>query len=187
MRVDFDSVLNALSRGGEIADPLKKRIEKIAELEDYTLLAPPFRPSRVKQLIQAAQDPEMLNFRFPRAYLIFMQCCDGGWLFTNQIFSLDDVKDEDNDLITVNMYYRDEQMIPEGTVAIGRTNYGAFIVIRPDGTMGLWDLDEERYVAEYADFYEWLDDVLNEAYFLLKSNDLPRIEDDDEDEETSDD
>ena len=35
MRVDFDSVLNALSRGGEIADPLKKRIEKIAELENF--------------------------------------------------------------------------------------------------------------------------------------------------------
>lgn len=188
MRVDLEAVLKILDKSGASARPMRERIAKIAELEEYTLLSPPYRPERAKELLLAAQHAEMLNFKFPREYVLFMQCCDGGWLFTNQIFSLDDEEDEDNDLITANMYYRDEDMIPEGAVAIGRTNYGAFIVIRPDKTMGLWDLEQESYIADYADFYGWLDDALNEAYYLLETDDLPVIEDmDDEDEECGDD
>lgn len=182
MRVDFESVLRTLTKNGEKVRALKERIEEIAKLEEYTLLLPPYKPARAKQLLMAAQNQEMLNFKFPRPYVWFMQCCDGGWLFTNQIFSLDDEEDKDNDLISVNLYYRDEKMIPENTVAIGRTNYGAFILIRADQTMALWDLEEEAFIAEYADVYEWLDDALNEAHYLLESGDLPMIEEVDNDE-----
>lgn len=185
MRVDFEVILERLSKAGAKAAKLRERIAKIADLEEYTLLLPPFETDWVKKLILAAQNPEMLAFKFPAAYVNFMQCCDGGWLFENQIFSLDDEEDEDNDLITVNMYYRDENMLPEGTVCIGRTNYGAFIVIKPDGSMGLWELDE-GYIANFDDLYAWLDDVLAEADYLLKEGVLTPIEDLDEDDEDED-
>ena len=187
MRVDFDVILELLAHAGSKAAKLRERMEKIAAMEAYTLLLPPYNAQRVRELILAAQHPEMLAFRFPAAYVNFMQCCDGGRLFTDQLFSLDDAENEDNDLITANLDLRDAEVIPEGTVAVGVTNYGAYIVIRPDGSMGLWDADEEAYNAEYGDLYAWLDDALAMAGDMLEHGTLRVIDDDDDDAEEDDD
>lgn len=188
MRVDLDAVLTDLKEAGARLDPLRERMERIARLEEYTLLAPPYVAEKAAHLLRVAQNKEALDFRFTNDYYWFMCCCDGGLLFTNQIFSLDDREDEDNDLIMANLYYREEGMIPKGCVCIGRTNYGAFIVIRPGpkGEMALWDMEEEQYIAEFDDLYGWLDDVLNEAEYLLETDDLPVIEDDDDEEDGED-
>ena len=186
MRVDFEVILERLNKAGDKAAKLRERIAKIADLEEYTLLLPPYNAKRVKELILAAQHPEMLAFRFPAAYVNFMQCCDGGRLFTDQLFSLDDAEDEDNDLITANFDLRDAEAIPEGTVAIGVTNYGAYIVIRPDGTMGLWDMDEEAYNDEYDDLYAWLDEMLAIAQSMIEHGTLRVIEDDDDADDDDD-
>lgn len=187
MRVDFDVILERLAHAGSKAAKLRERMEKIAAMEAYTLLLPPYNAQRVRELILAAQHREMLAFRFPAAYVNFMQCCDGGRLFTDQLFSLDDAENEDNDLITANLDLRDAEVIPEGTVAVGVTNYGAYIVIRPDGSMGLWDADEEAYNAEYGDLYAWLDDALAMAGDMLEHGTLRVIDDDDDDAEEDDD
>ena len=186
MRVDFDVILERLNNAGDKAAKLRERMEKIAALEDYTLLLPPFNAKRVRELILAAQHPEMLAFRFPAAYVNFMQCCDGGRLFTDRLFSLDDAENEDNDLITANLDLRDADAIPEGTVAVGVTNYGAYIVIRPDGSLGLWDMDEEAYNEEYDDLYAWLDDALEIAGSMIEHGTLCVIEDDDDDDAEED-
>ena len=182
MRVDLGIILKLLEKNGEKGAKLHERIAKIAELEQYTLLTPPYNAQRVKHLIAVAEDQEALGFKFPKAYVNLMQCFDGGWLFTDRLFSLDDEDNEENDLILENLALRDADAIPEGTVAVGVTNFGAYIVIRPDGSIGLWDMDEEAYCEEYDDLYAWLDEMLAIAGDMIAHGTLRVMEDVDDDE-----
>ena len=179
MRVDLEALL-PLIEGSE----LHKRFQRIAELEKYTLLTPPYAGDAVKELFGRAQTE--LGTRLSTEYYWFLKCCDGGLLFTNHLFSLLAPDDEDDDLVSVNLFLREEQMIPEGSAAIGETNYGGYIVQCESGkkAMGIWDPSEETYVARYEDLYDWLDDMLQEAHYLLEHGGLFEIEDDPEDTES---
>jgi len=178
MRVDFD-ILLPLIKGTE----MYKCFRKISELEKFTLLTPPYEPEDVKELVLRAQHE--LKIKVHRDYYWFLKCCDGGLLFTNFIYSILCPDDEESDFVSVNTYLREEERIPVGTAAIGTTNYGAYILIDAAGNseMSLWDAEEEEYLAKYANLYEWLDDAVQEALFLLETDDLPEIYDDDEEEE----
>jgi hypothetical protein len=175
MRVDFEQMLKDL-QGTE----LYKRFRVIAELEKYTLLTPPYTAETVKQLARDIQ--QELDFKLPNPYYWFMKCCDGGLLFTNQIYCLRAVNDDSDDMIGMNKLLRGKKLIPHGDTAIGETNYGAYIVLRQskETPVALWDPHEETYIAEYEDFYAWMDDVIKEAFFLLSNDGLPEIVDDED-------
>jgi len=76
----------------------------------------------------------------------------------------------------MNLYLRGAGLIPEGSAAVGETNYGAYIVQCASGrnAMGLWDAGS--YIARYDGMAEWLEDVLEEARFLLSEDALEEIE-----------
>ena len=171
MRVDLKAVAAALKGSG-----LLRYFREIEAMEKYTLLTPPYTQEDARELTQRAQD--CLQMRFSGAYAQFMQCCDGGWLFTNQIYSLLCPDDAQDDLVEMNRFLRREGLIPAGSAAIGETNYGAYIVQCASGrnVMGLWNSDEQRYIARYEHFGLWLEDVLEEARFLLKENALEEFE-----------
>lgn len=174
MRVDMDELLRHI-RGTE----MYKRFRIIAELEQYTLLTPPYEAEAVKELFLQAE--RELDVKLCADYYHFLKCCDGGLLFTNELYSVLAPGDEESDLVEVNRYLRAESRIPEGWVAIGCTNYGAYILVDAGGgkRMSLWDWIEEKCLAEFEDLYAWLDDILREALFLLSTDDLPVIDGED--------
>lgn len=174
MRADIDELLRHI-RGTE----MYKRFRIIAELERYTLLTPPYEAAAVKELFLRAE--QELGGRLCADYYHFLKCCDGGLLFTNELYSILAPEDEESDLVGVNRYLREESRIPKGWVAIGCTNYGAYILTDAGGgkKMCLWDWTEEECLAEFDDLYAWLDDVLREALFLFSTDDLPTIDDED--------
>jgi len=178
MRVDMNELLQRI-RGTEMF----KRFRIISELEKYTLLTPPYEASAVKELFLRAE--QELDARLCSDYYHFLKCCDGGLLFTNQLYSVLAPEDEESDLVSVNRYLRQEKRIPDRRVAIGCTNYGAYILVDASGgrDMWLWDWLEEEYVNEFPDLYAWLDDVVQEALFLLSTDDLPAIDDEDAEDE----
>lgn len=175
MRVDIDELLRRIRR-----KEMYKRFRIIAELERYTLLTPPYEAAAVKELFLRAE--QELGVRLCSDYYHFLKCCDGGLLFTNELYSVLAPEDEESDLVEVNRYLREESRIPKGWVAIGCTNYGAYILVDAGGgkNMSLWDWTEEERLAEFDDLYAWLDDVLREALFLLSTDDLPAIDDEDD-------
>ncbi|MBQ6594069.1 MAG: SMI1/KNR4 family protein [Clostridia bacterium] len=197
MRADLEAVLPMLDNPK--GRKLHERIAAILELEKYTLLTPPYDDEAVKELFLRAQNE--LGFRFATEYYWFLKCCDGGLLFTNDMFSLLDPDDEDYDLVSANKYLREEGIIPPGTAAVGVTNYGAYIVQKAGGSpeMGIWnpayepeegeeeDPEAGTYLAEFADFYAFLDYVLEEARYLLEDDSLPEIEDTDDEDDGEDD
>ncbi len=171
MRVDMQAVLTAL-RGNE----LLRYFREIESMEKYTLLTPPYEAADASELLGRAQ--ELLGVRFSSAYSRFMQCCDGGLLFTNHLYSLLCPDDAGDDLVEMNRHLIREGLIPKGSAAIGETNYGAYIVQCASGrnAMGLWDSDEGQYIARYENFALWLSDALEEARFLLEEDALEEIE-----------
>ena len=200
MRANLAEVLPLLNKN-EKGQALYQRISQIHELEQYTLLTPPYDDQAIKELFQRAKTE--LNFNFSTDYYWFLKCCDGGLLFTNDLFSLLNPDDEDDDLVSVNQYLREEGIIPAGAAAIGVSNYGAYFVQKASGkkAMGLWlpkyenendeeeDPDAGSYIADFEDFYAFLDYVLDEAKYLMEDDSLPVIHDpdDDEDEDEEDD
>lgn len=179
MRVDLDALLPQIE-GSE----LHQRFQMIADLETYTLLTPPYAGGAVKELFVRAQAE--LGMKLSTEYYWFLKCCDGGLLFTNHLFSLLAPDEEDSDLVSMNLFLREEQLIPEGSAAIGETNYGGYIVQCVSGKklMGIWDPSEEAYIARYEDLYGWLDDMLQEAHYLLAHGGLFEIEDGSDAEDT---
>lgn len=182
MRVDMEQVLNLLKESAKGSE-LYKRFRLIYEWEKYTLLMPPYEGNDVKKLFLRAQ--RELNADMCAEYFLFLQCCDGGLLFTNHLYGILEPEDEESDLVYVNTYLREEERIPAGTVAIGCTNYGAYILIDANGkkNMSIWDPEEEEYVNKYPNLYAWLDDMIEEAKYLLQEDALFEIEDDDEEYE----
>ena len=179
MRVDFSRLLPML-KGSE----LYKRFRVISELEKYTLLTPPYSGDDVKELFARAQNE--LGFSFTIEYYWFLKCCDGGLLFTNHMYSVLAPEEPDDDLVEMNRFLRENDLIPEGTAAIGETNYGGYIVQcrSKEKAFGIWDADEGKYAAHFDSLYEWLDDVIEEAIYLLKEDSLFEIEEDDGQEES---
>ncbi len=170
MRVDMQAVLTAL-KGSE----LLKYFREIGSMEKYTLLTPPYEAADVQDLVDRAQD--LLGIRFSGGYGRFMRCCDGGLLFTNHLYSLLCPDDAGDDLVEMNRYLVREGLIPKGSVAIGETNYGAYIVQCASGrsAMGLWDCDQGKYIDRYESLAQWLEDVIEEARFLLAEDALEEI------------
>lgn len=153
------------------------RLKRIIELENYTLLTPPYKKEDVDELFEKAQ--QELNFIFSKDYYRFLRVCDGGLLFTNTFYSLLN-SDNDDDIVSMNNYLHEENIIPEGTVAIGETNYGAFFVQKKSGgrEFGLWDpedVDNNGYIADFSDFDALLDDIIDEAKYLLEEGSLSEI------------
>ena len=171
MRVDMQAVQTAL-KGSE----LLKYFREIESMEKYTCLTPPYEATDAQELLRRAQ--ELLGVRFSRLYARFMQCCDGGLLFTNHLYSLLCPDEAEDDLVEMNCYLQRESMIPQGSAAIGETNYGAYIVQCASGrnAMGLWDTDAGCYIARYENLGLWLSDALEEARFLIGEDALEEIE-----------
>lgn len=172
MRVDLEALLPQI-KGSE----LHKRFQQIAELEPYTLLTPPYTGDAVKELFARAQAE--LRVKLLTEYYWFLKCCDGGLLFTNHLYSLLAPDEAGDDLVSMNLFLREEQLIPGDSTALGETNYGGYIVQCGSGQklMGIWDPSEGVYAARYDDFYGWLDDMIQEARYLLEHGGLFEIED----------
>lgn len=183
MRLDFEMLLSMI-KDSERYKEMYERFYAFSELEQYTLLTPPFKPDDVRELLTEAQ--KKLKFRFSQDYYLFLKCCDGGLLFTNALFSVCSPEDVNGDLTEMNLYLRQEGTIPKESAAIGMTNYGGWIVQRASGKngMGIWDPDEGNgeggYVAQFDTFYDWLDDTVQEARYLMQTDALPVIEDPDD-------
>ena len=170
MRVDMQAVLASL-KGSE----LLRYFREIESMEKYTLLTPPYEAADVRDLVDRAQD--LLGVRFSSAYARFMQCCDGGLLFTNHLYSLLCPDDAGDDLVERNRHLVRDGLIPKNSAAIGETNYGAYIVQCASGrsAMGLWDCDQGEYIARYESLAQWLEDAIEEARFLLAEDALEEI------------
>ena len=175
MRLDFDALLPLIRK-----DELYERFKVFAEMEKYTLLNPPYEKKVAVELIKKAQ--QELDFVFPKQYVKLMICCDGGLLFTNLIYSIYDPDNEEKDLVKTNKWLREGSVIPEGTVAIGMTNYGGYIVIQEsrEEKIGIWDSYEKEYAADFDTICDWLDDVIEEAWYIQKSGGLQEIYDEEE-------
>ena len=175
MRADIEEAYECLKENQD--EQFHERLKKILELEKYTLLTPPYEKEAVDELFEKAQ--QELNFKFTKDYYRFLRICDGGLLFTNTFFSILNPDDENDDLVSVNQYLHEENIIPEEAIAIGETNYGAYFVQKRSGEkeFGIWDPENESYIANYNDFNELLDDVINEANYLLEDGSLYEIED----------
>ena len=171
-------IIKAYSRLGKLQDEkFHKRLLKIYELENYTLLTPPYEIKGIKELFKRMH--KELDFEFSQEYYRFIRICDGGILFTNTFYSILNPDDPDDDMVSVNKYFHDEEFIPQGTMAIGETNYGAYFVQKKSGknTFGIWNPEEGDYIANFRDFNALLDYVIIEAEHLLKENALFEIED----------
>lgn len=185
LKLDFKALLSEI--GSRDADEKKRAMAgwfgSVFSMEQYTRLFPPFREHALDTLIARVQD--WLQTEISDDYRLFLKCCNGGLLFTNQVFSLCSPWDIDNDLTRRNQDLWNDGMIPRDTIAVAQTNYGAYVLMkRAGGTpMCIWDPIEERELASFGSFYEWLDDVLEEARFLMKEGDLPVIYDQEEDDE----
>lgn len=175
MRVDFQQLLPHL---GDSA--MGKRIAQIAELEQYTLLNPPYDKDDVQELGLRAQ--EALKARLPDSYFLLMKCFDGGLLFTNDLFSLYAPEEPEMDLVSANRELWDEGLIPRDKFAFAMTNYGDYYLLSRGGgpEVTQWDMEENKASHTFPDLLAWLDDVLNEARYLLKEDSLPVMIDPDE-------
>ena len=179
-RVDLDVLLPMVK--GHYFEPFFK---EVARLEKYTLLLVPYEEDGVRYYAKHAQ--EALKIKMQNDYFLLLKCFDGGLLFTNTLYSVYCPDDEDNDLVQRNLYLREEGLIPANSFAIGETNYGAYIILRGDGTkpVRIWEPDENggHVEAEFADLTEWLMDTVNEAKYLMQDGSLPEIFDPEENED----
>ena len=175
MRVDFQQLLPYLA-GSELG----KRMAQIAELEQYTLLSPPFAEQDVRELALRAE--KALGARFPDAYFHLMKCFNGGLLFSNELFSLYAPDEPEMDLVTANRELWAESLIPGDRFAIAMTNYGDYYLLSKNGSPEViqWDMEENKEFRAFPDLLSWLDDLLTEARFLLKDGSLHVITDPDE-------
>lgn len=177
MRLDMDELLKKI-QGTELG----KRFAQIRALEKHTLLMPPYALPDLKQLVARAQ--KELNATFIKPYCHLLMCCDGGALFTTDMFSVYDTENDDNDIVTINQYLWEEGLIPERYVAIAMEDYGDYVCINRDGKseqVVIWGVDERVDDAVFDSVCAWLDDEINKAKYLLADDLLPTIEDDEED------
>ena len=174
MRLDFDALQSRLKEGA-----LRNAFARIIRLEDYTLLNPPFVQGTVCKLVERAQ--QKLNAHFPADYVALMMCCDGGLLFTTEVFSLLS-DDNEVDLVQVNTNLWTDRIVPERYLAIAMVNYGDYVALDRDGgtgTLTLWDVERKRPAGTWPDINSWLNEEIDNAATLIEQGVLLPIESDD--------
>jgi len=178
-QIDFEVLLTVIK--GSKWEPSFK---KIAELENYTRLFAPYELPDLKELVGDAQ--KALGAKLPRDYCQLLQCVDGGWLFTTWMFSIYDPEDEDNDLVSVNLYLWENSLIPDDLLAIAQADFGDYVCIRRDGSsdeVTLWNPEENESSDEDPNLPTWLETEIDRAKYLMNEDLLPELGDEEEEED----
>ena len=178
-QIDFEMLLTVI-KGSKWESAFKK----IAELKRYTRLAAPYVLQDLKAIVNDVQ--EALSAKLTRDYCQLLQCIDGGWLFTTWMYSIYDPEDENNDLVSINLYLWENSLIPDELLAIAQADFGDYICIRRDGSSHeviIWNPEESESSDDDASILAWLDTEIDRAKYLLGEDLLPELGDEEEDEE----
>ena len=172
MQVDFQQLLSAI-HGTEMG----KRFQRISKLDAYTHLAPPYKVDDIREI--RVQIEQTLSAKLMPDYLKLMACCDGGMLFTTDVFSLYSPDKEDRDLSSINLSLWNKQLLTDSYIAIAICNYGDYICIdRAGRSNGLisWSVTQQSVDMEYESIAVWLDSEIDVAEKLHTEHLLPLID-----------
>ncbi len=170
--VDLEKVLSRLNNQ---QTPYAKWLKTILSLEDYTLLQAPYEPEAVDEILSNVRK-ELKIISLPKEYQMMAMSFDGGYLFSDTIYSIYNPDDPDDDLCEKNKYLWIEEMLPSEWVAFGETNYGAYICFsrKGDNRVIFWDPVEDggSEINSFDSFHSWMDFCIWQAKELKKDGSL---------------
>lgn len=170
--VDLEKVLARLSNQNT---PFAQWLKSIQQLEDYTMLEAPYEPEAVAEILHDIQQ-ELGIKAWPNEFQLMVLSFDGGYLFSDTVYSIYNPDDPDYDLCQKNKELWESGMLPADWVAFAETNYGAYICFPRQGGSRVifWDPTEEggSEINSFDSFRNWMDFCLWQANELKKDDAL---------------